>query len=72
MARLNGKAATASGWAFLAGVVLFSGALAVRLLLGETSGIASPLIMIVPVGGVAFMLGWLAFAVSPWLEDRKP
>ena len=44
-------------WLFAAGMVLFGGG----LLVSATVGLG-PFGMIVPVGGTAFMLGWLAVA----------
>ena len=49
----------AAGWLLLAGTVLFSGSLyAVALGAPRVLGMATP------VGGLAFILGWLAFAVA--------
>ncbi len=48
---------SASGWAFLAGIVLFSGSL---YFLGVTGSRA--LVLITPMGGVAFLIGWVALA----------
>ena len=45
--------------AFLCGVVLFSGSL-YALALGATHGIG----VITPVGGAAFLIGWIALAVT--------
>jgi uncharacterized membrane protein YgdD (TMEM256/DUF423 family) len=49
----------ASGWAFLAGIVIFSGSLYLMTLTG-----ARWLGAITPIGGVAFILGWIALAVG--------
>lgn len=46
---------TLAGWAFLAGILLFSGTLYVY---GLTESRA--LVMLTPVGGVAFLIGWAA------------
>ena len=46
-------AARMSGWAFLVGIVLFSGSLA---FLGITGSRA--LVMMTPLGGLAFLAGW--------------
>jgi len=46
-----------AGWAFLAGVVLFSGSL---YYFGLTESRA--LVLITPIGGVAFLAGWAALA----------
>jgi uncharacterized membrane protein YgdD (TMEM256/DUF423 family) len=51
----------ASGWLFVAGSVLFSGSLYLLALSGTTW-----LGAITPLGGVAFLLGWLALAIGIW------
>jgi len=50
-----------AGWSFLVGVMLFSGSL---YLLGVTG--IKILGAITPLGGVAFLIGWVAFAVAAW------
>jgi uncharacterized membrane protein YgdD (TMEM256/DUF423 family) len=50
---------TGAGWLFVVGTVLFSGSLYLLSLSGTTW-----LGAITPVGGVAFLVGWLALAVS--------
>jgi uncharacterized membrane protein YgdD (TMEM256/DUF423 family) len=52
---------TSSGWLFLAGSILFSGSLYL-LSLTSTSWLGA----ITPLGGVAFLLGWLALAIGIW------
>ena len=52
---------TASGWLFLVGSVLFSGSLYLLALSGTTW-----LGAITPLGGVAFLAGWLALAIGIW------
>jgi uncharacterized membrane protein YgdD (TMEM256/DUF423 family) len=60
--RFPGAAATAAGWLFLAGTVVFSGSLYALALTGiRTLG------AITPLGGVAFIAGWLALA---WAAAR--
>jgi uncharacterized membrane protein YgdD (TMEM256/DUF423 family) len=49
----------AAGWLFLAGMVLFSGSLYLLALTGIRS-----LGMITPLGGVAFIAGWLSMAIA--------
>ncbi len=49
----------ASGWAFTVGFVLFSGSLYALALTG-----VRVLGAITPIGGVAFLVGWLALAWS--------
>jgi len=48
-----------AGWAFLVGIVLFSGS----LYLLSVTGIKK-LGMITPIGGLAFLFGWLWLAVA--------
>lgn len=50
-----------AGWLFLAGIALFSGSL-YALALGAPKWLGA----IAPLGGTAFILGWLAFAVAAW------
>jgi uncharacterized membrane protein YgdD (TMEM256/DUF423 family) len=52
---------SAAGWLFVAGSVLFSGSLYLVALSGTTWPGA-----ITPLGGVAFLLGWLALAIGIW------
>ncbi len=51
----------ASGWLFLAGIILFSGSLYLLCFTGIRW-----LGAITPLGGVAFILGWLALAWGVW------
>jgi uncharacterized membrane protein YgdD (TMEM256/DUF423 family) len=55
--RWPGTAVTAAGWLFVAGTLLFSGS----LYLLATTGVRA-LGAITPLGGLAFILGWLALA----------
>ena len=48
-----------AGWAFTAGIVLFSGSLAALALSG-----VGWFALVTPFGGVALMLGWLALALA--------
>jgi uncharacterized membrane protein YgdD (TMEM256/DUF423 family) len=50
---------TASGWLFFGGSILFSGSLYLLALSG-----ASWLGAITPLGGIAFLIGWLALAIG--------
>jgi uncharacterized membrane protein YgdD (TMEM256/DUF423 family) len=61
----NGLWVGLSGWLMLVGIVLFSGLIYAWLL----SGIRG-LVHVVPVGGVAFILAWLALAVAA-LRDLR-
>ena len=50
-----------SGWALVVGTLLFSGSLYVMVLASIRS-----LGMITPLGGIAFLIGWLLLAVAAW------
>ena len=55
-----------AGWAFLLGIVLFSGSLYLLVLTGQTK-----LGMITPLGGVLFLVGWISLALA-LVEPRRP
>jgi uncharacterized membrane protein YgdD (TMEM256/DUF423 family) len=57
--RLPGALTTAAGWCFAAGTVLFSGSLYALALTG-----VGALGAITPLGGVAFLAGWLCLALA--------
>ena len=59
--RWPGRATNMAGWLFLAGTVLFSGSLYAL----SVSGIRA-LGAITPLGGVAFIAGWMALAWAVW------
>jgi uncharacterized membrane protein YgdD (TMEM256/DUF423 family) len=50
-----------AGWSILVGTILFSGSLYILVLTG-----VKPLGMITPLGGVAFLVGWLLLAIAAW------
>jgi len=52
-----------AGWFLLVGTVLFSGSLYVMVLSGVRA-----LGIITPLGGVAFLVGWLLLAVAAWQQ----
>ena len=58
-----------AGWAWVAGIVLFSGSL-YGLALGGPRWLGP----ITPIGGVAFLAGWVAIVVHGWrhAEHTKP
>ncbi len=57
----HAASARLAGWAFVLGIVLFSGSLYAMVFSGvRTLG------MITPLGGVAFIIGWVALAVAGW------
>jgi uncharacterized membrane protein YgdD (TMEM256/DUF423 family) len=51
----------AAGWLFVAGTVMFSGSLYLLALTG-VRGFGA----VTPLGGLAFLAGWLALAVGVW------
>jgi uncharacterized membrane protein YgdD (TMEM256/DUF423 family) len=53
-----------AGWLFAVGILLFSGSLYVLCLTG-IRGFGA----ITPIGGVAFIAGWLLLAWGAWLGD---
>ena len=52
-----------AGWMILAGTCLFSGSLYV-MVLSDIRGLG----MITPIGGIAFLIGWLMVAVAAWQQ----
>jgi uncharacterized membrane protein YgdD (TMEM256/DUF423 family) len=59
----NSSTLSWSGWLFFAGIVLFSGSLYALSL----SGIKN-LGAITPLGGLAFLIGWVMLAVVAWKQ----
>jgi uncharacterized membrane protein YgdD (TMEM256/DUF423 family) len=59
--RWPGSAASLGGWLFAAGILLFSGSL-YGLTLGGIRGLGA----VTPIGGVAFVAGWLALGWAAW------
>ncbi|MGE0703161.1 MAG: DUF423 domain-containing protein [Vicinamibacterales bacterium] len=57
--RIDGRLLPAAGWAFTAGIVIFSGSLYVLALSGITI-----LGAVTPIGGVAFLIGWLCLILA--------
>ena len=57
----HGRAARAAGRLFLGGTLLFSGSL-YALVLTDVSALG----LVTPLGGAAFIAGWLALAWSAW------
>lgn len=53
--------ANTAGWFFLAGIVIFSGSLYILSLTGLRW-----LGAITPIGGVAFLIGWILLARAGW------
>lgn len=59
--RLGGRLLTAAGVCFCVGILLFSGSLYALTLSGVSS-----LGMITPLGGLAFLSGWLCLGLAAW------
>ena len=59
MTKFDGRAVTAAGWCFTAGIFIFSGSLYALALTGVTV-----LGAITPIGGLAFLAGWILLAVA--------
>ncbi len=57
--RAERTGATQAGWAFIVGIVVFAGSLHLMVLTG-----AQWLGAITPLGGLAFLVGWVALAKS--------
>ena len=63
--RWTSGAVRAAGWMFVVGVFLFSGSLYAMCLTG-----VRVLGAITPIGGVAFIAGWLLLAWGAWWGDE--
>ena len=59
MSRTEGRALLVAGWSFIAGILIFSGSLYALALTGVTM-----LGAITPIGGLAFLAGWVALAIA--------
>jgi uncharacterized membrane protein YgdD (TMEM256/DUF423 family) len=55
----EGRAVLVAGWSFIAGILIFSGSLYALALTGVTM-----LGAITPIGGLAFLAGWVALAIA--------
>ncbi|MCU7929934.1 MAG: DUF423 domain-containing protein [Candidatus Thiodiazotropha sp. (ex Codakia rugifera)] len=54
-----------AGWFFTAGILLFSGSLYLLALTGQRG-----LAMLTPLGGTAFIAGWLTLVLAAWRLPR--
>ncbi|QLF93852.1 DUF423 domain-containing protein [Pseudomonas sp. ABC1] len=61
--RMSGALLSVAGWAFALGVLLFSGSLYVLTLTG-----IGKLGIITPIGGTAFLVGWLCLFIAAWRQ----
>lgn len=60
------RAIRGAGWFFLIGIVLFSGGL-----YGWIFTQIKPLVHIVPIGGLAWILGWISLAIAARCGPEK-
>ena len=60
------KSLQVAGWSFLIGILLFSGSLYVLVITGITK-----LGAITPIGGVAFIVGWVALTLAALSRDSQ-
>jgi uncharacterized membrane protein YgdD (TMEM256/DUF423 family) len=65
LAGRGGRIRAAAAWLMIAGTLLFCGSIYARAL-----GATPEIVAAAPYGGVAFMVGWLAFAASPWVGGK--
>jgi uncharacterized membrane protein YgdD (TMEM256/DUF423 family) len=61
VARVPSGAGAAAGWLFTVGIVIFSGSLYILVLSGVRTWGA-----VTPIGGVAFIAGWVLLAWAGW------
>ncbi|WP_434571169.1 DUF423 domain-containing protein [Pseudomonas sp. Z3-8] len=59
--QIPGRIVTWAGISFVIGILLFSGSLYLLTLTGVTK-----LGMITPLGGMAFLIGWLCLGIAAW------
>jgi uncharacterized membrane protein YgdD (TMEM256/DUF423 family) len=57
---------SSAAWLFLAGTLLFSGGIYAWLFTGQT-----PFVQVVPLGGSAWIVGWLLVAAGAWRCGRS-
>jgi uncharacterized membrane protein YgdD (TMEM256/DUF423 family) len=62
-ARGSARPAAVAGWCFVAGIALFSGSLYI-LALSEARWLGA----VTPLGGAAFLAGWMALAWLAWTD----
>lgn len=60
----NAKSLNVAGYLFLAGIVCFSGSIYLLSIRELTNFAPKFLVFVTPLGGVLFMAGWLALALS--------
>ncbi len=68
--RFDAGAPRMAAWLWLVGIVLFSGSLYAYVLTYTLYGMRL-MAFITPIGGVFFILGWLALALSAWRRQNQ-
>ncbi len=61
VSRWDGNLLSTAGWLFLAGIIFFSGSLYIMSITDQRW-----LGAITPIGGLAFLAGWLLIAIAAW------
>jgi uncharacterized membrane protein YgdD (TMEM256/DUF423 family) len=56
----------AGGWFFILGIILFSGSLYFLAINGELAYNGISLGLLTPLGGIFFVMGWLALTIGAW------
>lgn len=67
LSRQGITAARLSSWAFLSGIVLFSGSLAFLGITGSRG-----LVVLTPIGGLALLVGWVILCAGFIVQRAKP
>lgn len=60
------KSLVVATWAFIAGILIFSGSLYL-LVLTDTRWLGA----VTPIGGTAFIVGWVAMFVAAWSDSEQ-
>jgi uncharacterized membrane protein YgdD (TMEM256/DUF423 family) len=67
LATYPSAAGQVAAWAWLVGILLFSGCIYGWIFSGWR-----PLVHLVPIGGVSFIVGWIALTVAGWSAAARP
>ena len=62
----SSKALSVAIWAFISGIVIFSGSLYL-LVLTDTRWLGA----VTPIGGTAFIIGWVALLIASWSTPKN-
>ena len=67
------KTLKAAGWSFIAGTVLFSGSVYIRVFTGDLETAYTTLLnpaYITPIGGVLMIIGWFLLMKASWSAQK--